>query len=65
MGVHKKYTLEELRVKALNGNSEHYLERYRVALEAHNQKKINKAEFEAYLREEMEKCSLGCNPYQE
>jgi len=65
MGIHRKKSLEEMRVEAINKNSLYLWERYIVAAEGKKRKKQSKEEFEKYLKDEMSKFPLGCNPYQE
>lgn len=53
MGIHKRKTLEELRVQAINSDSDYLWKRYFVAAQGKKRNKEKKIEFEEYLKKEM------------
>lgn len=65
MSIRKRYTIDELRVNALDAASYYWINKYKVEDASKKRQKTKKAEFEEFLNEEMKKYPLGFNPYQE
>lgn len=53
MGIRKRYTLDELRVLAMETHSEHYLKQYKKMLEVKQVKEDKKNNFQDLLDKEL------------
>lgn len=55
MSIRKRYTIDELRVKALDTASYYWINKYKVAVASKKRQKTKKVEFEEFLNEEKKK----------